>query len=164
MRALLLVSLWVICAIARSPGLVVPTQQGEVQGTLVADSVRRFLGIPYASAGRWTAPKFPARRDHLFTADRFGDSCIQQFTRTDSEGMELTGFLSPNVTESEDCLSVNIWAPSVTRRQNTAVMIWIYGGGLRFGTVSREHLPSAEGSTLLSEQLSNIRWSVHRAG
>ena len=164
MRALLLVSLWVICAIARSPGLVVPTQQGEVQGTSVADSVRQFLGIPYANAGRWTAPKFPARRDHLFTADRFGDSCIQQFTRTDSEGMELTGFLSPNVTESEDCLSVNIWAPSVTRRQNTAVMIWIYGGGLRFGTVSREYLPSAEGSTLFSEQLSNIRWSVHRAG
>jgi len=38
------------------------------------------------------------------------------------------------VTESENCLSINIWAPSIKRKQNVAVLFWIYGGGFVFGT------------------------------
>jgi len=38
------------------------------------------------------------------------------------------------LTESEDCLNLNIWAPPTSRLQKTAVLIWIYGGDFAFGS------------------------------
>jgi len=124
---------WVAFSAAQ---LLVHTQQGDVLGTLTGLNVRQFLGIPYATAGRWTAPKLPPSRVTPFLADRFGDSCIQMNSPANVEFLKLTGGVIGNVTESEDCLSINIWAPSIFRKQNTAVMVWIYGGGFEFGTVS----------------------------
>jgi carboxylesterase type B len=114
----------------------VPTQQGDVIGTLVSPTVRQFLGIPFATANRWEAPKPPLSRRDAFQADHFGDSCIQMNGPAQINFFNMTGIAFFNVTESEDCLSVNIWAPSVDRNQQTAVMIWIYGGGFLLGTVS----------------------------
>jgi len=124
---------WIAFAAAQ---LLVHTQQGDVLGTLAGLTVRQFLGIPYATADRWTAPELPPRRATPFLADRFGDSCIQMNSPANVEFLELTGSVIGNVTESEDCLSINIWAPSIFRKQKTAVMVWIYGGGFEFGTVS----------------------------
>jgi len=124
---------WIAFAAAQ---LLVHTQQGDVLGTLAGLNVRQFLGIPYATADRWTAPKLPPRRVIPFLADRFGESCIQMNSPANVEFLKLTGGVIGNVTESEDCLSINIWAPSIFRKQKTAVMVWIYGGGFEFGTVS----------------------------
>lgn len=112
------------------------TQQGDVLGTQVTPTVRQYLGIPYAVAGRWEAPKLPARRGGTFRANQFGDSCVQTNSPGNLEFLKLTGSVVPNATESENCMSVNIWAPSTNRKQKTAVMVWIYGGGFMFGTVS----------------------------
>lgn len=147
--SLLLTNLWIACAAAQLPGLLVHTQQGDVLGSLVSPTVRQFLGIPYAVAGRWEAPKLPPRRLLPFRADKFGDSCIQTNSPANIEFLRLTGSVVPNATESEHCMSVNIWAPSTNRKQKTAVMVWIYGGGFMFGTVRqlrpnwfpRSHLP-----------------------
>ncbi|KAE9401825.1 alpha/beta-hydrolase [Gymnopus androsaceus JB14] len=101
-----------------SDGLTVLTQQGPVVGTSPIVNVRQFL-----------AP---------FNASSFGDSCPQQFNDGDLEFLRLSwGGLSDEqifVSESEDCLNVNIWAPSINRAQSTAVLVWIYGGALAFGT------------------------------
>lgn len=133
---LALVSTWLTStAVAQGPGLLVHTQQGDVIGTQVIPTVRQFLGIPFAVAGRWEAPKLPARRLTPFKADRYGDSCIQTNSPATLEFLALTASIVPNGTESENCLSVNIWAPSTRRKQKTAVMVWIYGGGFLFGTV-----------------------------
>ncbi|KAF5354783.1 hypothetical protein D9756_005569 [Leucocoprinus leucothites] len=151
MRSLLsfsLTSTLVACAVAQSIGLLVPTQQGDVQGTLINPSVRQFLGIPYATAERWTVPKLPMKRSDTLIADTYSDSCIQQGTPANLEYMKLTAALVPNVTESEDCLSVNIWTPSTSRKQRTAVMIWIYGGGFNFGT---SNLPTYDGQFLVRD-------------
>lgn len=117
-------------------GLQVHTLQGDVVGTLVLPTVRQFLGIPYASAKRWEVPEVPPLRLSAFQANQFGDSCIQLHNPGDLEFAILSNSGGFNLTESEDCLSVNIWAPSVNRAQKTAVMLWIYGGGFQFGTVS----------------------------
>lgn len=122
--------------VSRNSGLRVPTQQGDVIGTLVTPTVRQFLGIPFAIANRWEAPRLPSPRRDTFQADHFGDSCIQMNSTAQNYFFNLTGAIIPHVNESEDCLSVNIWAPSVDRNQQTAVMIWIYGGGFQTGTVS----------------------------
>lgn len=132
---LLLLGIWTTLVVSRDSGLRVETQQGDVVGSFVTPTVRQFLGIPYAVADRWEAPSLPSPRQKPFKADRFGDSCIQTNSAFNLKFFKLTGFVLPNVTESENCMSVNIWSPSVDRKQQTAVMIWIYGGGFQFGTV-----------------------------
>ncbi|KAG6847764.1 hypothetical protein H0H93_006121 [Arthromyces matolae] len=123
---------------AQSTGLNVTTAQGPVIGSLVSSNVRQFLGIPYASAQRWEAPTPPPSRVTPLNATNFGKSCPQalntfnvQFYRT--AGLDDSTIFVP---ESEDCLSVNIWTPSVSRKQSTAVLIWIYGGSFQFGSSS----------------------------
>jgi carboxylesterase type B len=134
---LLLTGIWTTFVVSQDSGLRVQTQQGDVLGSLVTPTVRQFLGIPYAVADRWEAPKLPPQRQNVFTADHFGDSCIQMNSSANNEFLKLTGSVVPNAPESENCMSVNIWSPSVDRKQNTSVMIWIYGGGFQFGTVGR---------------------------
>lgn len=119
-----------------SDGLSVQTQQGQVIGNLASPSVRRFLGVPFATVGRWEVPQLPPIRKVPFIADKFGDSCIQQLNSSNVEYLKLSNTQGINVTSSEDCTSINIWAPSTDRKQKTAVMIWVYGGEFTFGTVS----------------------------
>ena len=125
-----------LSARAQLDSLTVNTQQGPVSGTLSAPTVRQFLGVPFARAGRWEAPQLPAIRKNVFKATAFGDSCVQELSPSNVEFLELAGGLGINTTESENCLTVNIWSPSVKRKQKTAVLLWIYGGGTVFGTVS----------------------------
>ncbi|GLB45054.1 putative type-B carboxylesterase lipase family protein [Lyophyllum shimeji] len=118
---------------ARTGGLTVRTHQGDVVGTQASPSVRRFLGIPYAIADRWEAPRPPPQRNESFLATEFGDSCPQALDPVTAQLFRFTD-IQDTVIESEDCLSVNIWAPSTERKQKTAVMLWVYGGGFQTGT------------------------------
>jgi carboxylesterase type B len=122
-------------AISNADGLTISTQQGDVVGTLVSPTVRRFLGVPFAVAGRWVAPTSPPIRTAPLTASSFSDSCLQALNVGAVEFLKLAGLSNFIVPESENCLTVNIWTPSIQRKQATAVMIWVYGGGFGFGTV-----------------------------
>ncbi|KAF8521222.1 carboxylesterase [Hysterangium stoloniferum] len=120
--------------LAQDAGLTVQTQQGAVAGTLVTPKVRQFLGVPFAVVTRWEPPEIPPTRSTILQATAFGDSCIQDIDKSSGKFLDLSGLGDQKVTESEQCLSLNIWAPSSARKQSTAVMIWIYGGGYAFGT------------------------------
>jgi carboxylesterase type B len=162
---LLLTCLSATFVVAQDSGLRVHTQQGDVLGSLATPTVRRFLGIPYAAADRWEAPKLPPQRQDVFTADQFGDSCIQMNSSTGVGLSDIGGFVVPNVTESENCMTVNIWSPSIDRKQKTAVMIWIYGGGFQLGTVSRLSLDFFLLLLIqMTEQSSYLRWPIFRSG
>jgi carboxylesterase type B len=119
----------------QSDGLTISTKEGAVTGTQRSAGVRQFLGIPYATAGRWEAPKPAPKRSSAFAATKYGDSCVQTITKTSLKFYELAGLPTTPIPESEDCLSVNIWAPSTPRKQGTAVMVWVYGGSFQFGSV-----------------------------
>lgn len=121
---------------AQNDGTTVQTQQGPVTGTLVVDGVRQFLGVPYAVANRWEAPQPPPSRSTTLVATTFGDSCPESLTPSNTQFLILSGSSGQNPTHSENCLSVNVWTPSLNRKQGAAVMIWIYGGSFAFGTVS----------------------------
>ncbi|KAJ2936214.1 hypothetical protein H1R20_g882, partial [Candolleomyces eurysporus] len=112
--------------------LIVSTAQGSVVGTQALPRVREWLGIPFAIAARWTAPSLPATRTSPFNANAYGPSCHQLTNPTIDYYLKFAHQDEP-LTVSEDCLSLNIWAPSASRPQNTAVLIWIYGGGFEFG-------------------------------
>ena len=110
-------------------GPVVDAPAGPVRGE-GGDGVNVFRGIPFAlpptGAQRWRPPvEVPAWRE-VRDATSFGPVCYQPRSRSRSI---YTEELPPM---SEDCLSLNIWAPAAAR--NAPVFVWIHGGALVGGS------------------------------
>jgi hypothetical protein len=124
---------------ASQGGLLVHTTEGPVNGAFTTHSVRQFLGIPYASAQRWRSPTPAPKRNTTFAALTYGKSCPQQLTPSVLGYIRLSWTGSRDneifVPESEECHSINIWAPSVDRKQGTAVL-----GTYSFSVASTERL------------------------
>lgn len=102
--------------------------RGQSRGT-----INVFRGIPYAQPPigklRFRAPQPAARWSGVRSAERFGPGCPQP---TFGSGVASLG--SYFGTTSEDCLTLNVWAPKHARQ--APVMVWIFGGGNRFGSAS----------------------------
>ncbi|MCW2338583.1 para-nitrobenzyl esterase [Sphingobium sp. B2D3A] len=113
----------------------VTIRQGALKGA-EADGVRKFLNIPFgaSTAGerRWKAPVAASGWSGLRDATQFGPICPQWRPPVDQRPM------------SEDCLSVNVWAPAA-HKGPLPVMVWIYGGGFLGGS-NRE--PAYDGTAL----------------
>ena len=59
-------------------------------------------------------------------------------------------FNNPAPKESEDCLYLNVYQPDArAKAPGRAVLFWLYGGSLQFGTGS---LPGYDGSYLAAHQ------------
>jgi para-nitrobenzyl esterase len=106
---------------------VVRTTAGAVRG--VGGEVLAFKGIPYAAppvgAGRWRAPAPPARWPGVRDATRFGNDCVQS-----------PWIVSSGQPVSEDCLTVNVWTPSVAPAARRPVLVFLYGGAFIGGTAA----------------------------
>jgi len=124
---------------ATDPALRVSVGQGVLLGTK-ADGVRRFLGIPFAAPPvgdlRWKAPQAAPSWSGERDATKFQPVCAQ---------MRLPG--APAQPMSEDCLTLNIWAPE-GQTGPLPVMVWIHGGGYMLGS-GRE--PQYDGASLASK-------------
>lgn len=119
-----------LTAMAESPP-VVNAPAGRLQGA-AAGKVHVFKGIPYAlppvGALRWQPP-LPAKKwKGVRDATQFGAACIQPRGKPDS----IYFWSLPST--SEDCLSLNVWAPADAR--NAPVFFWIHGGALSGGSGS----------------------------
>lgn len=105
------------------------TAQGPVAGT-VEGGLRVFRGIPYAlppvGERRWRPPASPAAWDGTLDARAFGPDCMQPPYPADSV------YFEPARPMSEDCLTLNVWAPAKARK--APVIVWIHGGALQFGS------------------------------
>ena len=90
-----------------------------------------YRGIPYAQppvgALRWRAPQALERWRLPRSARNFGAICMQVFPTSDAG----VGNESP----SEDCLTLNIWAPP-NGGNHRPVMVWLHGGGYTSGSGS----------------------------
>jgi len=111
----------------------VKTDKGDVEGSYTADNqVLAFKGIPYAAPPvgdlRWQPPQPPARWKHTFSAKDFGSHCMQ--------GADFKDMIFPDPGPSEDCLTLNVWAPAKAKRGSLPVMVWIFGGGFVAGGTS----------------------------
>lgn len=128
---------------ATDSDLTVKTNLFTVQGALAENttSVRFFGGIPYAEppvgSARFRSPITKKPETEVIDATKFGPSCIQQDTGSKTVYTEfLPGFLlTPGQTQSEDCLTLNVWAPRGLNASSELlpVMIWIHGGGFTGG-------------------------------
>jgi para-nitrobenzyl esterase len=109
-----------------APTLEIDMSGGTVIGRLEND-LRVFKGIPYAAPptgeGRFRPPAAHSGWTMPLNADSYGPGCPQSGT-----GGGLAG---ANVF-SEDCLTLNVWAPNTAGPK--PVMFWIHGGAFILGS------------------------------
>jgi para-nitrobenzyl esterase len=95
---------------------------GEIAGT--GTTVRAYRGIPYAAPPvgplRWRPPQPAAPWSGVHDGSRFGFDPMQIED-------PKRGSLAPGT--SEDCLTLNIWAPAETPPGGAPVLVWFDGGG-----------------------------------
>ncbi|MCW3834448.1 carboxylesterase/lipase family protein [Sphingomonas canadensis] len=110
------------------------TAQGQVRGTIEGD-VGVYRGIPYAAppsgALRWKPPQPAAPWQGVRDATAFGPSCPQGVI----PGAGAREANAVRGATSEDCLTLNIWAPA-RHAGPLPVMVWIHGGAHRIGSGS----------------------------
>jgi para-nitrobenzyl esterase len=115
------------------------TSTGRVIGYTEDNGSHAWLGIPFAQAPigemRWKAPIPAERWEGTRKALTIGPVCTQY-------GGQLSGVpkdMYDKVVGVEDCLYLNIWAPSFQPEKipmgndRLPVMVWIHGGGNSVG-------------------------------
>jgi para-nitrobenzyl esterase len=108
---------------------VVQTDAGRLQG-LQSGPVAAYEGVPFAApplgALRWREPQPVQPWTGVRKAAAFAPACMQL-------GVSMPGEPTPKI--SEDCLYLNVWAPT-GRRGRLPVMVFIPGGGYANGATS----------------------------
>ena len=152
MRKLLLLTItasFAIYAFSQNKNLVVKTENGRVEGVLESSGVRSFKGIPFAAPPvgelRWKEPQRAKNWNGIRKADHFGPRAMQPSIFTDmvfrSDGM------------SEDCLYLNVWAPSNTGNTKLPVFVYFYGGGFIQGDGSE---PRYDGESMAQKGIVSL--------
>jgi para-nitrobenzyl esterase len=137
------------------------TTQGEVVGGQGRNGSHAWLGIPFAAPPvgdlRWRAPSPPQNWSGTRSALSYGSACPQYASPIGGDTTVPLG----QPTGSEDCLTLNIWAPPFTPDQvpqipaRLPVLFWIHGGGNTIGTASfydPSHLAVSQGVIVVTTQ------------
>ena len=125
-------SLFLSALMILSPVTEAEPRAQTAQGALVgrtANGIDSFKNVPFAAPPvgpqRWRPPGAPIAWSGERDAGAVGAICIQPPANGD-----------PGVGPapvSEDCLTLNIWAPA-DRTEDLPVMVWIHGGGYNNGS------------------------------
>ncbi|XP_078613730.1 cocaine esterase-like [Branchiostoma floridae x Branchiostoma japonicum] len=121
---------------------VVNTVNGQVRGTIKLTTdlpdkpIYTYYAIPYAAPPlgelrlRPPEPAFPwgGVRD----GTKLGPFCPQDMSLMEMEGLEVPIKLEHTNT-SEDCLTINVYSPTLSENAALPVLLYIHGGGLMAG-------------------------------
>ncbi|KAL2223035.1 carboxylesterase family protein [Thermoascus aurantiacus ATCC 26904] len=134
---------------APSSELYVETTTGPVYGFYndTGRTVRTFLGIPYAEPPtgdrRFAPPVNKAPWDTVLHASSYSGPCPGIYSFSNESIWSYLPYIPWNIPDmTEDCLTVNIWAPGERHpgnskknnsKEKATVMMYIYGGGFNQG-------------------------------
>lgn len=121
---------WSLAGMAAAQTVTV--EGGKLEGVRLK-GVNAWYGVLYAAAPvrelRWREPQPAPAWQGVFHADRKGPECIQLLRRKD-----INHYFGEEAT-SEDCLTMNIWAPSHAKPgAKLPVIAFIHGGGFTVGS------------------------------
>jgi para-nitrobenzyl esterase len=127
---------------------VVKTSCGRIRGYL-NQGIYTFRGVRYgastAGQNRFMPPKPPEPWTEIRDASGYGYRAPQTNPATvvgAAPESELTWILWASdgyrvaPAESEDCLFLNIWTPTLNSAEKRPVMVWLHGGGFSSGSSS----------------------------
>ncbi|WP_306394148.1 carboxylesterase/lipase family protein [Telluria beijingensis] len=129
----------------------VETRHGIVEGVR-ADGIDVFRGMPYGAptggANRFMPPAPPAPWTGVRSADRYGNRAPQTPVNPPpperpQPTYNLASAMRVSEPESEDCLVLNVWSPSVSDGRRRPVMVWIHAGGFGVGSGGAPHTDGA---------------------
>jgi para-nitrobenzyl esterase len=145
-----------IAALAGPPS--VATTSGPVQGGISYNGTICFKGIRYGApptgALRFLPPQKPMAWKDPVAATKFGSPAMQMPSGTAGEEpktplAQSLQVVYPTLAEwkenSEDCLFLNVWTPSINAGRKHPVMVWLHGGGFAYGSGA---WPSYDGGNL----------------
>ena len=134
--------------LAALPTRVVQTTNGPIEGLPAAGGVERFLGVPYARPPLRFAPPTPhSNWTEVRSAQAHGHCCVpgNQF-----------GYLQG----SEDCLVLDVYAPSKQADKPRPVLVWLYGGSFLAGCIKSYDATNLSATSGAIVVLVNYRLSV----
>lgn len=140
--------------------------QGKLIGTYGAEKSLAWYGIPYAAPPignlRWRAPRAPSSWQARYEAT-WPDRHCPQFPNEWNFPDEVKRLVG-----DEDCLYLNIWAPSKPSTKPLPVMFWIHGGASvsgHAGLYEMGRLANAANVVVVSVnyRLAMLGWLAHPA-
>lgn len=170
MTVLLSAVMWVLIAAIRTDcaAVLVDTAAGPVVGRQLVwrgRSIDEFLSVPYAAPPvnglRWRPPQpnvpWTAPRNAMSMPPACPQNPPQSHVRVPAFPDQ-----EPRAPWSEDCLYINVWAPS--NCSGLPVLLWLYGGGWQEGDAAQ---PLYNGRNLTAAQnvvLVVVNWRVNVFG
>jgi carboxylesterase type B len=133
-------------------------------------TVHKYYGVPFASPPeRFQLSESPQPWESPFNATtNLNHACYQNYiysADTAANLLELVIGDAPAPLETEDCLTLDVFAPAPPAANETkkAVLFWIYGGSYRTGSNNN---PNYDGSSFAANQdvilvSPNYRLNIH---
>lgn len=125
--------------------IVLETKCGMISGNEMDNGIQTFLGIRYATAGRWEYPLEVTSWEGIYDAGSFKAASYQRraFHQEQPDSFYYNEFRKDEQYEySEDCLFLNIWKPK--KCKDAPVILYIHGGAFQGGCGNEKHFDGTE--------------------
>jgi len=118
---------------AGGPSNIVETTSGRVRG-LFFQGVNTFRGIPYGASTAGANRFMPPRNPQSWTGVRDVNTIGLRAPQLENPRVPEWFVFDRSEPQSEDCLVLNVYTPSLADGRKRPVMVWLHGGGFVGGS------------------------------